>query len=144
MGTSYYGHAIIGIAFNMPAEIELEEVIPSCEHPERIGNVFCPKCGTRVDDRTIMDPSEYWELREQLDEALPRNYIVAHNNYDDDAPYYVGYGVGGSYDYGREKTISLPNLDEVRATIKAALAEVGLDEVYDEKSFGLHSVVTAS
>lgn len=143
MGVSYYGHTVIGVAFQMPDHLTTEEVIPSCPHPERIGNAYCPKCGTKVADQKMVDRTDIEEIREDHRRKLPKNYLIVGDSYDDYATFYVGYGAMVSEYRGSRKTLGLPDVDKIKRVIQTFMAEYGLSEVYDEETFGVHCLLTS-
>jgi hypothetical protein len=56
MGTSWYSNAGIGVVIDFDEHYPVTERIEhSCEHPERIGVPFCPKCGKAVKDTIVND-----------------------------------------------------------------------------------------
>ena len=142
MSTSYYGHTVIGVAFQMPDHLEIEKVIPSCPHPERIGNVYCPTCGTKVADRKTVDLTDTEEIREDFRGKLPRNYLIVGDSYERDATFYIGYGASLSSYRDNKESLDLPDPDKVKRVIKKFMQEYGLSDVYDESTFGLHCIMT--
>lgn len=140
--TSYAGLGVIIDAMNSNFWADSDR--PTCPHPERIGNTFCPKCGVRV-GRT--GTPEAIALKDRFQSVIDGNYssdegyCAVRVGYEDNSTlYFVGYTlVLSSY---REDTLksfqALPSEDEVKAHLKDMLEPFDL---YNERTFGFHSVM---
>lgn len=134
MSADYFAHAIVGVAIDATVfEEKVGETVPSCLHPEREGNKFCPVCGERVGDRTLRTP------RFTVDgilAALPGGYReVTGGKF-----YRVVIGLGpepATMDSALSQG-GVPDVEEVRATLKAVLEPLGL---WEKSRFGLHAVL---
>lgn len=68
--------------------------VPSCDHPERIGQRFCPTCGKKVGESTTRPfglDSEISEIFYELDLGMPDGYIVNKVEYEVNK-WFIGFG----------------------------------------------------
>ncbi len=136
MGTTYVATAVIGVTVDL-ARLEARFAVtnPSCPHSERVGQRFCPVCGTKVGDRT--DFSAYDALQ-GIVSSLPQGFVATEHSYTSEVA--VGYGVAAD-SYGKSVVSrALPDIAATAATLKAVLEPLGL---WDEARFGLHAVIDA-
>lgn len=122
VGTSYY--AIAGIGYKVDLDqVDLQQVIVhSCDHPERVGNKFCPKCGKQVYERVQDSRDLHWQMREAFEEAATEHKYEWHQIEYEKPVFFLGYGkcVGG---YGDSRVVKQTQTDEqVKAVIEQIVA----------------------
>jgi hypothetical protein len=144
MGVSYGAVGGIGIIVSYDDLKGPKRSIPSCEHEERLGQNFCPKCGLKVSTRQVDDSSRWSDFMEffyeELDGSMPDGYTTATV---DDGILFIGWGLVG--DYYSKKTKgrrAIPAFDEVATVLREHLDEYA-DLVTDE-SLAFHVYVTAT
>lgn len=143
MGIDYSAVTIIGMEYAMPDRVFTQRVVASCEHPERHGQKFCPKCGTKVADRVVKLWDEFFEIREGIEEELPRNYQFHWK--EDSETFVLGYGASVDWHDSDAHTI-LPLKDpvDIAGEIRRLLEEAGIP---DAKAIGtgvkLHCIMDA-
>ena len=154
MGASYYAIGGIGYLVDLNG-IDFDDVIVhSCEHPERIGNVFCPKCGTKVTE-TVQDKTDmFYEISEAFEEAAKAEdgFVWEQTDYED-AIYFLGYGASVSDYRGDTTSLEPMSNDEIKTVIARIvlaaqkLYEDGFEEAGDvpklstainAEAFGVH------
>ncbi len=137
MGVDYYASAIVGVAFDAKVfEETVKETVPSCKHPERVGNKFCPVCGERVGNRTTETPR--YSVEDIVD-ALPDGYEEFSREHL--GMVVIGVGPDHADDSRPVKTAKVPDREEVEKTLKAVLEPMGL---WGKARFGLHAVLECS
>jgi hypothetical protein len=154
MGTSYSAISGFGIVLDT-GKIAPDEMktINSCEHSERIGQPFCPKCGKAVKSYEQRYTSS--ELTGKLWEArVPKGYICATNGQGGDV-WFIGWGsqIDKYDDDGYEiRPIRVPDTAEILATIRDILVGVetelrregeDIEIVFDPETYGYYSFMQA-
>lgn len=87
--------AFFGYGFVLKVPKQERVTKPACEHPEREGHVFCPKCGKPVQNVTELQNTEAGDLFDELVEELmysrePRDSDIQHMELDGGV-YFVGH-----------------------------------------------------
>ncbi len=143
MGTDWNNIAGIGLVFEFPKSMVPTETQESCEHPERVGQAFCPVCGKKVYSYEVRDTSGIDEAVEAIGDALPRTYVVREIDPDGlGDPVFIGYGIITSHQGGPyAESLPLPDVAEVERTIMAALEPYG---AVVKRPFGVHSFMVGS
>jgi hypothetical protein len=60
--TDYYTHVYVGVAVTEDDFlVETKEDVVLCSHPEARGQKFCPVCGKRDDQRTVVKGVKTWK-----------------------------------------------------------------------------------
>ena len=163
MGVSYYGIGGLGVVINLNNVKWPEQVVSSCEHDERIGNAFCPKCGLRVSERIEQNHELIYAVRDALDHEIRRypGYIFHPVDYDS-TQYFFGWGASASA-YGCDhRNLGVPPtikevgdaltemVEKVLSTLKAEDAENGWEQEYpildlvESDQVGMHVFMYAS
>ncbi len=124
--------AVIGVSVDLDLlEEKFTVTIPSCEHAERLGNKFCPVCGTRVEDETDFDA---YDVLDEIVESLPDGFLATDEN--DQTEVVIGYGVTAD-DAGTVAFLPLPDVMATANALKEVLEPIGL---WDDERFGLYAV----
>jgi predicted nucleic acid-binding Zn ribbon protein len=142
MGATIIAYAGIGIVIDTAM---LDTVIvPSCEHEERIGNRFCPVCGTAVKEQETIDDDAFQSFVEAMeyDRNIPKGFVFTTLDVYENTQYFFGWGdSAGRYNRGMNTFRPLPEGDfvsDIKATIDTLMEEWNVP--YDPNTFGLHVV----
>lgn len=113
----------------------------SCEHPERVGQRFCPECGKEA--KTIRETDDLrWEEFQTM--RHPRGYISAELLGDSYRCSHVLVGWGKRQSWrddcngiaGYSGKLIMPSMDEIKATIDQLMEP--WPELYRPETFGFH------
>lgn len=141
MGTYYSAVAILGVEFKMPDRLLSYETTHSCDHPERHGHKFCPKCGKKVWAKDEIDYSEIYDIEETIREGVPEGYQFVEK--DNTKSYVIGYGMSiHEHDGNDHKVMPLPDPVEVAGAIMALLEEAEIPDAYPkDQQVALHCMM---
>ncbi|UTU08064.1 hypothetical protein CcrC1_gp378 [Caulobacter phage C1] len=144
MATEYSPIAGIGILLDLGKLKTAQGLEHSCEHPERHGQRYCPRCGAKVWSRPLILSDKVFEVTVELEAMkLPKHMVLGFWDYDNDV-WFLGYGV--SFDrneaYGPLPLPDLKGLDETIHEIISSLKS--LDDpsvIVMPNSFGFHAAM---
>lgn len=143
MGVSYTAHAVIGLRLSYDGVAGEPRTVPSCDHPERLGNAYCPVCGKKVGEKRGVMPTAY-EVEERLDGLFPDGIdVVRLGGSEEEEPDFLIGVVAESRDYGEseDEFVPIPDIAALKETLKSVFEPLGL---WDEESFGLHAGMDVS
>jgi len=151
---SIYYSAISGFGITIDlTPLKETVVVQSCEHPERIGQTFCPVCGLKVGSREetggiiVTDIIEYF-----METKLPKKYQFERIAYDSDQ-FFIGWAISADRDEF-EFVAAPPSLNDVKLVIQGILADLYAEmktwgyereiDFYDEAKFGFYLAMPGS
>lgn len=139
MRTYYTSYAGLGVIIDAEGpRFRTDTVIPSCLHPSRTGNRFCPECGKQVVDRKDTENTDLLESLMDMvhdDVEMPDGYLAAEMTYPH--RFFVGFAITSDSGSEDAKAETLPTYAEIKARLNELLGPLGL---YDDSSFGLYSL----
>lgn len=95
MGVDVDSFVGIGITLNTKALKGATKTKNSCEHPERLGNKFCPVCGKTVTSHQVEDNQRWAEMDEYLSDLHNEGKLPEGLVYQRD--FYQGNGDGFNF-----------------------------------------------
>lgn len=140
----FYPRVIAGFGMMLNTDAlkgaEVEE--PSCEHPERVGQTFCPICGKKVGSRMVEDRERRSDFSIFFHEEmkLPKGWVEDMGEYTG-AFVGVGFSSGDTGDVRFDPDFN-PDRDAILTTIRETFAE--WPEVIDETKLGFYLVNSGS
>ncbi len=142
MSTDYTAYALIGVRFVQPDPPERTE--PSCRHPERVGQAFCPVCGTRVGERRVTDWMANADVLEGIENSLPDGWVLARSGEHENGEF-LGFGCsrGWRAEPSWNTRQRIPPMEDVLRVCQAVLEPHGLWSDAVGATFGLHCVMRA-
>jgi hypothetical protein len=143
VGIYYSAVALIGIVFERPDSLITTTTTPSCGHEERHGQNFCPRCGEPVRDRVVKNYNAVYESAELIEENLPDDYVFVRT-YNGDF-FFLGYGLTADCDDDEDgDELPLPDVEEVKKTIRGLLALAGIESIFDPNEVKLRCAMKAA
>lgn len=108
----------------------------SCEHTERIGNKFCPICGTKVKDWIEPDYDTEFDIMADFENRKSeKNYGVTMVSYNV-AEYFIGWGLMADYDKNVSFTKDVPPTEEIKKFVEEYLKTI--PDQFKVKEFGFY------
>ena len=139
MGIYYTSYAGLGVIIEAEGpKFRENTVTPSCLHPERSGNRYCPQCGKQVLDHKDTENTDLLESLMDMvhdDIEMPDGYLAVEMTYPH--RFFVGFAITSDSGSEDAKADTLPSYDEIKARLNEILGPLG---IYDDRTFGLYSL----
>ncbi len=124
-----------GMLLNLDALQGAVTVVASCPHQERLGQAYCPVCGTRVRDREERDETDLDAFSDFFHALnLPEGWV---RNWSEYTGGFIGWGFEVSFGLTQTAALAdIPPPEDVLANLNALLAE--WPQVLAPDTFGFH------
>lgn len=126
MGVYWTYYAGVGVQIDWNKVPTTATIINSCEHPERIGQTFCPKCGKKVGTRTeAIEEFDWYDLVLAFEDVMRErgeHWKLVPIGYES-RKHFLGWAQALSHDDDEPKSLEeMPDNDTAMTVISEIVA----------------------